>query len=239
MSFYSRLGGTNRYGGFGDAILDAMTSAMAAAQAAEAKLAAATARADAAKAAAAKFKQLESEAWWTNLQRAIIAESNGKGGVNSASYVAPEDRALFDKYLPGFPPDEVNGQWDFTVTNQLVFDDQQRALDDKRSADAAVTAAGKELTAAKATLVKTQDAQLAAVKKVNEAAEAAIKKAAADAVQRQKDLDAPQVVHHAAEVKPGLSPTLVAAIAVPLLGLLVFMMTRKKSAVAGYRRRRR
>ncbi len=253
MSFYSRLNGFNGRA-FGDETLDAMTSAMAAVQEAEKGVASANARVgaaktavDAAKALVARLTQVSQPSWWKRIdgEQGEMPPMGRPQDVLSAA-----DFAVYLKYLNGFAQDSaieapLNNR-DFDSPNAVIAYDLTQAKDDvgtandaKKEADAAVTAAEKNLSSAKAALVKAQDARLAYAKKQN-AADAAAAKAVTQAA--EDAAHPPAARQQQAAPKEGMSPLVLAGIAVPLLGILVLMMTHKKSApaaVAGVRRKRR
>ncbi len=262
MSFYGRYNG---FRGFGDAIFDAMVAAMNVVTSAEAKVATATARADAAKARLARITKVSDPNWWKRLAPFGAKQTNPPDDAFEDFYKyidAFEQDENIKKYgvgvrddltgivsdVTGIPVSYTAGNyWDFDSTNELIDNELIAATDEKSAADAELKAAEKVLSAAKAVLVKAQDAQVASGKKQNAVLKAEQTAAAtaaaivADAPAKAKREAAAQahLEYERLEKKAaGVSPLFLLGGAAAVLGLLA-IVSRKKSAVAGYRRRRR
>ncbi len=229
MSFYSR-----GYRGFGSEADDRMIAAITAVSNADAAIAAATARVAAAKAAKAQFDSAN-QSWWQRVDSYFT--SNGP-------YPGDADAAFYKKYVTHFPidwtlpynPDTGVPHAFVDGTNDVLEEDKQKAFDETLDATAALSAA----KSARVTAQSVQDAAAKEIKAVNKTAEAVViatQAKAAAAAKAQADALLP-ASHRASS--GGISPVMIAAVAVPVVGILAYMLTRKKSApVAGYRRRSR
>jgi hypothetical protein len=235
VSFYGR------YNGFGAAADDRMVAAIAALNVADAAFAAANARVEAAKAAKAQLARMDS-AWFKQVDSYF--NSNG-------AYPGAPEVELYQKYKMMFPidwslpmPSGGGPPFDFDKENPVLEEDKQKADDEVWAATNAVPAARSARTAAQT----AQDLAKKEIDAVNVTAKnnsVAAAKAAADAAAKAK-----QAVEMAADAKlksiqkqmaksTGPSPLIIAAVVVPVLGVVIWALTRKKAAaVAGYRRRR-
>lgn len=243
MSFYSR------YNGFGDsettqalsaahaAIAAKGIAATAAVQAADVAVDVATARLAAAKVQSARLNRVTSD-----LMQRGHAYFTGSGPALSA-----DDEALFKTYGFTFPPDESNpGASDYDAGSEMLDRDRQNAADELEAATRDLPLVKSAAAAAKSELDKLTTAGLAAQKKYQDAVKAEqkavvdIEKAkASGAIDARVALEAAKLKLLAQAGKTeGMSPMVIAALAVPVLGVLAYMATRKKAAVAGYRRRR-
>lgn len=235
MSFYSR------YNSFGAAADDRMVAAIAALNVADAAFAAANARVEAAKAAKAQLARMDS-AWFKRVDSYF--NSNG-------AYPGAPEVELYQKYKMMFPidwslpmPSGGGPPFDFDKENPVLEEDKQKADDEFWAATDAVPAARSARTAAQT----AQDLAKKEIDAVNVTAKnnsVAAAKAAADATAKAKAAaDAAAYAKLKSTQKQmakstGPSPLIIAAVAVPMLGAIIWALTRKKPAVAGYRRRSR
>ncbi len=242
MSFYS----SRAMGRFGvsaavQSLYDAMTplgqqmiAALQASNAADAALQDAIARVAAAKALSAQLERLDT-AWFEDIHQFYA----GNRAVPS-----PADLALFNKYRMTFPITPA-GTPNFEAPNDHLFEDQQAAQDAIMATEDAVPGFRAAASKAKAALDAAQAVNAAANKKYETAVKAE-EKAAADVVKAKAQAASDAVVAKDLAVAKALarangpSPLTIAAIAVPVLGVIAYALTRKRSApVAGYRRRSR
>lgn len=225
MSFYSRLGGASpamfAAKDAWTAAASAERAAAAAGSAAEMAFDAAAARLAAAKALHAQLEKMDAD-WF----KRVASSSDNTGS----------DWAMYQKYIPGFPIDpriQSGPMWDFDSPNDQLFEDTQKAWAEHQAAEDALPAARAAKNQTFATWTQAKAALAAAVKKLEaqSMADQAADAAAVTATSRAST----QAKLSAA----GASPLVLVAVAVPVVGAIIYAMTRKKSSVAGYRRRSR
>lgn len=203
-----------------------MIATLTAQSAAAAALAAANARVQAAKANYAMLNKMDAD-WFES--------------IDTKSHLTPEEGAYFNKYRFTFQM-KPNGTPDYESGSDALYADTQKAFHEMISAEDMVPVAKGEKSAADAAVSAAQ----AALRKANDAHSKQLvleqKQAAAAAEAKARAADPVYQMQVAAQVKKEATTKKVligAAIAVPLLGLVGFALTRKKSSVAGYRRRSR
>jgi len=198
-----------------------LTQAMGAAATAESMLDAGTARHVAAKALHAQLNKMDAD-WFKR-----VGSSSDNNGT---------DWALYQKYVNSFPFDPLvqSGlQHDFEAGSDALYNDLQLAWAEMLAAEDALPALRLARSTAKSALTSAQAAIVAANKKYEASVKAdeAADRAAAAAVQAK-------IARQASGGGSSKALMIGAAVLVPLLAIAV-VMSRKKSSVAGYRRRSR
>ncbi len=256
MSFYSRYNG---YRGFGDtteelrsagiAVDNQRIAAVSAAQAADAAVADAVARLAAAKTLSAMLNRMDG-AWF---RRAMSPDGTD---LSRDFKYPPAEQALFEKYGGTFPQSDVTtdlvqaGYRDFDAESPQLEYDKVQVANEIQNISGELPALKSAASKAKDEVSRLTTATEAATKKFKAASSADAKVAVAtveakaqSVVQDQVDARVLKTLNEVAltkaATKSGVSPLVIAAVAVPVLGAIFWAMTRKKAAVAGYRRRSR
>lgn len=248
MSFYGRHNGFRGFG-FSETVQQLIDehsalavqgrAAVAGSADADAAVAASNARLLSAKADSAQLEKLDAD-WF------IWISTNAPAGS--------DPNRLYQKYRYSFPEQDPaydpNGlDRDFNAGSDLLEQDKDNAALEIKAATGALAAAKTAAAKAKSELDRLTTAATAAMKKRDDAVKAEEKAAAQsvvnDAKAKANAATEARVLKTLNEAKlsspkaEGPSPLVIAAIAVPVLGAVVWALTRKKTAVAGYRRRSR
>lgn len=216
-----------------------MLDAIGALNAAEAALAGAVNRLAAAKALRARLEEMDAD-WFKR-----VADSHSNSG--------PEWE-LYSKYAPTFPLRMETVKGDFFSTKQVVaqsgpmydFDAESPALDaDKEKLDGEISSLQEAIpglkiakSAADSAVSVAQKAVRSADDKYNASVKADEKAAVDLATAQARATQQAQQMLTAPPKSTGVSPLIIAAIAVPVVGAILYAVSRKSTSVAGYRRRR-